>query len=165
MRSFLIDIDDPRADDVRALLERHLAFAHEHSPPEDVHALDVDGLLNPAITFFGARREGQLLAVGALMQLDDTHGELKSMHTVETARGQGIGRAMVEHLLGVARQRAYRRVSLETGSMDAFAPARSLYEYFGFAVCEPFGDYAESAHSTFMTLHIDECPDRGTTAR
>jgi len=155
MRSLEIELDDPRADDVVALLERHLAFANDHTPPEDVHALDLDGLLDPAVTFYSARRERRLLAIGALKELDDAHGELKSMHTVEEARGQGVGRAMVDHLLGVARHRGYRRVSLETGSMDAFVPARSLYDRSGFTPCEPFGDYVESRNSAFMTLVID----------
>ena len=155
MRSLEIELDDPRADDVVALVERHLAFANDHTPPEDVHALDLDGLLDPAVTFYSARRERRLLAIGALKELDDAHGELKSMHTVEEARGQGVGRAMVDHLLGVARHRGYRRVSLETGSMDAFVPARSLYERSGFTPCEPFGDYVESRNSAFMTLVID----------
>jgi len=104
---------------VYALLERHLGFAHEHTPIEDVHALDIDGLLDPAVTLFSARRDGVLLGIGALKQLDNDHGELKSMHTAAAARRQGVGRAMVAHLVGVARQRGYQRVSLETGAMDA----------------------------------------------
>ena len=153
-----IAIDDPRACDVRELLERHLAFANSHSPPQDVHALDVDGLLDPAVTFFGLRRNGQLLGVGALKQLDDRHAELKSMHTAQAARGRGIGRAMLRHLIGVARDRGCSRVSLETGSMAAFAPARSLYVAAGFRQCEPFGDYRPSRNSTFMTLSLSD-PD------
>ena len=88
-----ISVDDPRGRDVRALLERHLAFANTHSPPEDVHALDVSGLVDPAVTFFSFRNEGRLLAVGAIRTLDADHAELKSMHTAEEARGQGLGRA------------------------------------------------------------------------
>jgi putative acetyltransferase len=146
--------DDPRAEDVRELLERHLAFAHANTPPEDVHALDIDGLLDPAVTFFSFRRDGELLGVGALKQLDRRHAELKSMHTARAARGQGIGRAMLGHLIGVARERGCRRVSLETGSMDAFAPARALYASAGFRPCGPFGDYSPSRSSTFMTLSL-----------
>jgi putative acetyltransferase len=121
-----ISIEDPRAEDVRELLERHLAFAKSHTPPEDVHALEIDGLLDPAVTVFGFRLDGKLLGVGALKRLDGRHAELKSMHTAEAARSRGIGRAMVDHLIGVARELGFRRVSLETGSMPAFAPARSL---------------------------------------
>src|SRR5262249_9162541 len=120
----MIAVDDPRRDDVRALLERHLAFCNEHSPPEDVHALDLQGLLDPAVTFISARRHGALLGIGALKELDVVHGELKSMHTAAAARGRGVGRALVDQLVGLARERGYRRVSLETGSMDAFEPAR-----------------------------------------
>ena len=154
MTSFAIDVDDPRAGDVYALLERHLDFCRATSPPEDVHALDLDGLLDRAVTFYSVRRDGELLAIGALKQLDAGHGELKSMHTAATARGQGAARALVDHLLGVARDRGYVRVSLETGSMDAFVPARTLYETAGFALCDPFGSYASSPNSTFMTLTL-----------
>jgi putative acetyltransferase len=150
-----IAVDDPRADDVRALLEQHLALMRATSPPQDVHALDLDGLLDPAVTFFSFRRDGVLLGVGALKQLDARHAEVKSMHTARAARGAGVGRAMVEHLLGVARARGCDRVSLETGTQDAFAPARSLYAGAGFRPCGPFGSYQLSPSSTFMTLTLD----------
>jgi putative acetyltransferase len=149
-----IGIDDPRADDVRELLESHLAFAKKHAPPEDVHALDVNGLLDPAITLFSFRLEGELLGVAALKELDEHHAEVKSMHTAEAARGGGIARALLDHLLHVARDRGYRRVSLETGSMEAFVPARSLYASAGFNPCGPFGDYSPGRSSTFMTLSL-----------
>ncbi|HMG43221.1 MAG TPA: GNAT family N-acetyltransferase [Acidimicrobiales bacterium] len=154
--------DDPNADDVRALLERHLAFAREVTPPEGVHALGVDGLADPSVTFFSARarRDDRLLGIGALKQLDDAHAELKSFHTAEAARGQGVGRALVEHLLSVARERGYRRVSLETGVMEAFAPARALYARVGFTPCPPFGDYVDSATSACMTIVIGPPPQR-----
>jgi putative acetyltransferase len=160
-----ISTDDPRAADVHALLERHLAFARSSSPPQDVHALDVDGLLDPAITFRSFRREGELLAVGALKRLGPQHAEVKCMHTAQAARGQGIARAMLAHLLSVARERGVRRVSLETGSMAAFAPARSLYASAGFTLCGPFGAYRASPNSTFMTLPLDSpARPRGPTA-
>ena len=149
-----ITIDDPRAGDVRALLERHLAFAHSLSPPEDVHALDVDGLVDPSITFFSFRVGGRLLGVGALKRLDADHGEVKSMHTAEEARGCGIGRALLAHIIAVARDRGFRRLSLETGSMAGFVPARSLYAGAGFELCGPFGDYRASPNSSFMTLSL-----------
>jgi putative acetyltransferase len=151
----VVAADDPCADDVRALLEQHLAFAREVTPPAGVHALDVEDLLDPTVTFFSARRDGVLLGVGALKQLDGSHAELKSMHTVETARGQGVGRAVVDHLLSVAADRNYRRVSIETGAMDAFAPARSLYRKVGFRPCAPFGEYACSPTSVCMTVAVD----------
>ena len=146
-----ISIDDPRAKDVADLLDRHLAFARSHSPPEDVHALDMAALLDDAVPFFSFRLNGELLAVGALQQLDEEHGELKSMLTTQEARSRGIGRAMVDHLVGVAYARGLHRVSLETGSTAAFAPARSLYTRAGFSPCGPFGDYSPSPNSTFMT--------------
>ena len=150
----MIEIDDPRRDDVCTLLEQHLAFARAVTPPEDVHALDLDGLLEPSVTFFSLRAGGELLGVGALKQLDGDHAELKSMHTTQAARRRGVGRAIVDHLLGVAAARGVRRVSLETGTMDAFAPARSLYADAGFAPCGPFGDYNESPSSAFMTMEL-----------
>ena len=149
-----IRIDDPRRADVRALLEVHLEFCNAHSPPEDVHALDIDGLLDPAVTFFSYRMDGELLGIGALKTLDERHAEIKSMHTLTASRGRGVGRAMVDHLIGVGRARGIRRVSLETGSMAAFAPARALYARAGFTECAPFADYAPSIHSTFMTLEL-----------
>jgi putative acetyltransferase len=149
-----ISADDPRAEDIRELLAHHLAFAREVTPPEGVFALDVSGLLDPAVTFFSYRLRGELLAVGALRQLDERHAEVKSMHTAQAARGRGIGRAMLEHLVHVARERGCFRVSLETGSMAAFAPARSLYASAGFEPCGPFEPYGPSPTSTFMTLSL-----------
>jgi putative acetyltransferase len=149
-----ISVDDPRAHDVRQLLAAHLAFAHEHSPPEDVHALDVGDLLDPSVTFFSYRLEGRLLGVGALKRLDSFHAELKSMHTDVRARRRGVGRAMVDHLISAARARGFRRLSLETGTMSAFEPARALYAGVGFVPCGPFGTYIPSPNSTFMTLWL-----------
>jgi putative acetyltransferase len=149
-----ISVDDPRAPDVRRLLEVHLAFARSQTPPEDAHAMDVDALRDPSVTFFTLRRDGALLSVGALKRLDAHHAEVKSIHTVEAARGQGIGRRMLEHLIAVARAEGYRRISLETGSMAAFAPARSLYAAAGFEPCEPFGEYRASPNSSYMTLWL-----------
>jgi putative acetyltransferase len=157
----LIGVDDPRASDVRELLATHLAFARGASPPEAAFALDVDGLLDPAVTFYSFRADGELLGVGALKQLDEAAGELKSMHTAQAARGRGIGRAMVAHLLAVARERGYLRVSLETGSMAEFAPARALYASTGFRPCGPFGDYPASPHSTFMTMELTGLAEQG----
>lgn len=154
MSNGTISVDDPRADDVRALLAVHLTFARAQTPPEDAHAIDVDGLLDPAVTFFTYRAGGTLLAIGALKQLDPRHAEIKSMHTAQHARGRGIGAMMLGHLIAVARERGYRRLSLETGSMASFAPARSLYAHAGFEPCEPFGDYRESRNSTYMTLRL-----------
>jgi putative acetyltransferase len=152
-----IAIDDPRAADVRALPQHHLTFAHTHTPPQDVHALDAGGLLDPAVTFYSCRRQdGRLLAVGALKQLDSQHAEVKSLHTAQEARGHGFARTMLDHLIDVARDRGCLRVSLETGTMAAFAPARSLYASAGFVPCGPFAEYSSSPHNMFMTLSLAE---------
>ena len=150
----MVQPDDPEAADVRALLQRHLDFANEHSPPEDVHALDVDGLKSATISFFSVRDGGSLLGVGAIKEHDPRQGELKSMHTLAETRGRGVGRAILLHLLDVARERGYQVVTLETGSMEAFAPARAMYAAAGFVTCEPFADYVESSYSTFMSLAL-----------
>jgi putative acetyltransferase len=149
-----ISIDDPRAPDIRELLGRHLAFAHAHTPREAAHALDTNGLLDPALTLYSLRIDGELFGVGAIKQLDASDAELKSMHVAEAARGRGFGRATLEHLIGVARERGLDRLSLETGTMDSFAPARALYVRGGFTPCGPFGSYPPSPHSTFMTMSL-----------
>ncbi len=147
-----IAVDDPRKPDIRALLERHLAFSRSETPPEHSFALDVDGLLHPSITFFSCRTASELLGVAALKELDGEHGEVKSMHTAAAARGHGVGRAMLNHLLAVARSRGYRHVSLETGTTPGFAAARALYESSGFTDAEPFADYVRTVDNTFYTL-------------
>jgi putative acetyltransferase len=149
-----ISVDDPRRPDVRRLLEVHLMFARAQTPPEDAHAMGVDELADRAVRFFSLRRDGALIAVAALKRLDREHAEVKSMHTVESERGRGAGRRMLEHLIAVARAEGWRRLSLETGSMAAFAPARSLYAAGGFTPCDPFGDYRASPNSTYMTLYL-----------
>lgn len=148
--------DDPRAPDVTALLRAHLELMNRLSPPEEVHALDVDGLVDPAVSFVGYRVEGELLGIGALKDLGGGHGELKSMHTVAAARGRGIGGAILRHLVDLATSRGMTRVSLETGTPEGFAPARELYARHGFTECGPFGDYAASPWSTFMTRELPE---------
>jgi putative acetyltransferase len=152
----VIAADDPRADDVRALIATHLAFCYAVTPPDNVFALDTDALAGPAreIEFFSVRRDGRLLGIGALKRLDGEHAEIKSMHTAEAARGQGVGEAMVRHLLTVAAERGYRRVSLETGAMEAYAPARALYRKLGFEPCGPFGAYTASPLSAHMTVEM-----------
>jgi putative acetyltransferase len=150
--------DDPRRPEIRALLGRHLEFARAQTPPEHSFALDEAGLLDPAVSLFSVRADGRVLGVGAIKHLGPHHAEIKSMHTAEAARGRGIGRAMLAHLLDVARARGFRRVSLETGTMAAFAPARALYESAGFVLCGPFGDYQPSEDNMFMTLDLERVP-------
>ncbi len=149
-----IAVADAASYDVVAVLERHLAFAREHTAPEAVFALDGPRLQQAGVTVFCARREGHVVGIGALKELDPLHGELKSMHTVAEARGQGVGRAMVDHLVDVAQARGYARVSLETGAGDAFVPARALYRGAGFVPCGPFDDYPDAATSVFMTREL-----------
>ncbi len=152
----MIGVDDPRSPDVRAVLERHLAFARATTRKEDVHALEADDLADPAVTLFSYRDGGgAVLGIAALKRIDDEHAEVKSMHTVEEARGRGVGRALVEHMVAVARERGYRRLSLETGAQPAFAPARALYASAGFTPCGPFAGYPDSPNSAFMTRALD----------
>jgi putative acetyltransferase len=148
-------VDDPRRADVVALLVEHLADMRRTSPPESVHALDVDALAAPSITFWSARDDdGALLGCGALKALAADEGEVKSMRTAPAARGRGVATRVLDTILEEARRRGYRRVSLETGSQEFFAPARRLYERHGFTACGPFADYREDPHSVFLTLAL-----------
>jgi putative acetyltransferase len=149
-----IIVDDLSGHDVHDLLREHMRNMHLHSPPESVHALDLDGLRQPEITFWTAWEGGELLGCGALKELDKTHGEIKSMRTAAAHLRKGVGRRMLQHILAEARRRGYRRVSLETGSGEAFQPAQRLYESFGFAYCGPFDGYVEDSFSVFMTLEL-----------
>lgn len=141
-------LDDPR---VVALLDSHLARARAETAAGSAHALDLDGLRAPGIIFWSAWEGETLAAVGALKQLSPGHGEVKSMHTAESMRGRGVGSAMLRHIVAEARARGMSRLSLETGSWDYFAPARTLYARHGFVECGPFGDYREDPNSVFMT--------------
>jgi putative acetyltransferase len=139
------------APQVLALLREHLAGMAQLSPPESIHALDIDALRRADITFWGAWQHGELFGVAALRELDPAHGEIKSMRTASQHRRKGVAAALLRHVLAEAARRDYRRVSLETGSMDGFAPARELYARFGFAECGPFAGYQMDPNSTFMT--------------
>ena len=149
-----IERDDLLRPEVRALLSEHLTNMYSLSPPESVHALNIDGLKSPDVTFWTVWEDSLLLGCGALKELDPTHGEVKSMRTPAHLRRRGAGRAVLMHILAEARARGYRRLSLETGSMEAFRPAQKLYESFGFVYCGPFGPYKEDPYSTFMTLTL-----------
>lgn len=155
MSELTLGPEDPRGDEVLAIAARHLAFAQATTPPADVYALDASALDAPDLTVFGARVDGVLLAIGALRELSPDHGELKSIHTLEQARGRGLGRRLTTYLVEEARRRGYRRVSLETGSQDAFAPSRAVYTKVGFEPTGPFGDYPDNPGSAFMTLRLD----------
>jgi putative acetyltransferase len=144
-----ISVDDPRKPEVRALLERHLAFCLSETPPEHSFALDVNRLLDPMVTFVSYRDGGTVLGVAAIKELDAASGEVKSMHTAAAARGRGVGRALLSHLLDTARARGYQQVSLETGTTPGFAAARALYESAGFTPAGPFGGYPQTEDNTF----------------
>ena len=146
-----IQEEPPTAEDVRALLGTHLSFARGCTPPEDAHALDLEALQDPAVRFFTARRAGTLLGVGALQRIGPEHFEVKSMHVAEAARRQGVGRAMLRHLMAAARSAGAERISLETGTMEEFAAARALYREEGFHECGPYGSYAASRNTVFLT--------------
>lgn len=147
----LIRVDDLTGPEIRSLLEEHLRNMHQLSPAESVHALDLAALRQPEITFWTVWNDDELWGCGALKELDPTHGEVKSMRTAEVHRRKGVGRAMLTHIIEEARARGYTRLSLETGTPEAFAPGRRLYESFGFAYCAPFADYTDDPFSTFMT--------------
>ena len=149
-----IEIDDLSRPEIRALLEEHLQNMYELSPPESVHALDLDKLRRPGITFWTAWDGAVLLGCGALKELDPTHAEVKSMRTPKALRGRGAGRALLAHIVDVARARGYRRLSLETGCHEAFQPAQRLYASVGFTHCGPFEGYVEDPNSVFMTLRL-----------
>ena len=125
-----------------------------HSPPESVHALDLAALRKPDITFWCAWQDAALLGCGALKELDPFHGEIKSMRTASAHLRKGVATRLLAHILDEARRRSYRRLSLETGSMQAFTPARSLYTRLGFRPCGPFAAYVEDPHSVFMTMEL-----------
>ena len=149
-----IEIDDLTRTQVHALLDEHLQNMFALSPPECVFALDLDRLRQPDIVFWSAWDAHTLLGCGALKELDARHGEIKSMRTPAALRGKGAGRAILAHIIEVAASRGYERLSLETGSVDAFLPAQKLYASVGFTPCGPFADYAEDPHSVFMTLRL-----------
>jgi putative acetyltransferase len=144
--------DDLSGEDIRALIALHLAGMHAESPACKVHALPVESLRKPDVTFYAARVHGELAAMGAIKHLDDAHGELKSMRAAPEWRGKGVGEAMLAHLLELARARGYARVSLETGRTEAFAAAVGLYRKYGFAECKAFADYVVDDFSTCMNL-------------
>jgi putative acetyltransferase len=154
--TLVISQEDPFTPDVKSLLQTHLDFCHEVTPAAHSYALDVEKLRAPGITVFAARKEGALLGVGALKVLEPGHAELKSMHTAKAARGKGVGRAMVAHILAFASAHEIERVSLETGSHAPYAPARTLYEGFGFKPSPAFGDYTLSEFNVCMTLLLKE---------
>jgi putative acetyltransferase len=151
-----IEIDDITRPEVLALLEEHLSNMLELSPPEQVFAFDASKLRDPGVAFWTAWNEETLLGCAALKELSLTQGEVKSMRTPASRRRQGAGRALLNHILQVSRERGYRELFLETGRHPAFKPAQALYHSLGFRECGPFGSYTENGNSVFMSLQLSE---------
>ena len=141
--------------DVRALLERHFALMRGQSPEESCHVMTADSLTDAAAQLLGVRKGGALLGIAALVVIAPEHGELKSMHIVKEARGQGIARRLLCGLIDTARAQNLRRLSLETGTADIFSSARALYQSQGFRECPPFGEYVADPLSVFMTKALN----------
>jgi putative acetyltransferase len=156
MKAGLVEIklDDLAGPEIAELLREHLENMAQNSPPESMHALNLEELRKPEITFWTVWSGTELMGCGALKELDAEHGEIKSMRTVAAHRRKGVASKLVEHILNEAKRRNYKRVSLETGSMDEFAPAHRLYAGFGFKPCGPFADYVEDPNSVFMTKEL-----------
>ncbi|HUQ34574.1 MAG TPA: GNAT family N-acetyltransferase [Pyrinomonadaceae bacterium] len=149
-----IKIDDLKGSEIHELLREHLRNMALHSPPESIHALDIEALRKPEITFWTIWETGELLGCGALKELDSRHAEIKSMRTSSRHLRKGVAKTLLQHILAESKRRGYGRLSLETGSAAAFEPARQLYANFGFTYCEPFADYVEDPYSVFMTRAI-----------
>lgn len=149
-----IKIDDLNGSEVAALLGEHLQSMALHSPPESIHALNLEELKKPEITFWSVWERDELIGCGAIKELDGQHGELKSMRTAALHLRKGVAKRLLEHIIEEAKRRGYRRLSLETGSMEAFEPAKRLYVSVGFQVCEPFANYVEDPYSVFMTKEL-----------
>ena len=149
-----IKIDDLSGAEVIDLLEEHLQHMINVTPPESVHALDIEDLKKPGITFWSVWKGSQLVGCGALKELDSQHAEIKSMRTASSHLGKGVASHLLEYILTEAKRRNYKRVSLETGSFDAFKPARNLYTKFGFTFCEPFSNYIQDPNTVFMTIEL-----------
>jgi putative acetyltransferase len=145
------DTYDPR---VIALLDHHVTAARAQTAPGSAHALDLSGLRAPDVAFWTGWDGEMLVAVGALKTISASHGEVKSMHTLQTARRRSFGALMLSHIIGEARARGMARLSLETGSWDYFKPAHALYRAYGFVDCGPFEGYAEDPNSLFLTLDL-----------
>ncbi|WP_108672098.1 GNAT family N-acetyltransferase [Peribacillus acanthi] len=149
-----IKIDNLTGEKVLQLIGEHLQGMAQNSPPESIHALNLEGLKKPDITFWSAWENEELLGCGALKELNEQHGEVKSMRTSSSHQRKGVARKMLQHIIKESKRRGYTSLSLETGSMEAFEPARKLYESFGFHYCPPFSDYKEDLNSVFMTLDL-----------
>jgi putative acetyltransferase len=151
MSKIFFQVDDLSGDQTQALVKRHLEGMHANSPACSVHAFDLDRLRAPGVTFWSGWAGDDVAVMGALKQLDDANGEIKSMRVSDAFLGQGAGRAMLEHIIAEARAMGMKALWLETGSTEAFEPALKLYESAGFVFCGPFADYTDDPFSRFMT--------------
>ena len=145
------NLDDPR---VVALLHAHVSRARAETGRGSAHALDHSGLKTPDIRFWTVWQGDQVLGMGALKIFAPDHGEIKSMYTAESARQQGVGSAMLKHIVAEAAAMGLSKLSLETGSWDYFRPAHAFYRRNGFAECAPFADYKPDPNSIFMTRAV-----------
>ena len=151
-----ICVDDLQGPEIASLLQSHLDYSRKWSPLCSVHALGLDALRAPQVTIWTAWDGSNLMGCGALREIEPFHGEIKSMHTVAECRRRGVASGLLTTILDAARNRSYRRLSLETGSTEGFAAARALYARFGFAESAPFGNYVADANSVFMTLDLSK---------
>ena len=149
-----ISIDDLKSEGVAQLLKEHLADMHATSPIESIHALNIQDLKKPTITFWRAEKDGKLLGCIAIKELDLKHGEIKSMRTANDARNQGVASNLLIHVIRVAESRNYKQLSLETGTQDYFKPARKIYAKNGFSYCQAFAGYKPDVNSCFMSRKI-----------
>lgn len=154
MSQISIQQENPHNEDVTILLQTHLSFCYECTPPENVYALDIDALCKPNILVYVGRINEEVISVCALRLINEYHGELKSMHTLKQARGKGIGKAMLDYVINIAKNKGLNRLSLETGTTKEFVSARNLYYSIGFKDCEPFENYEESIYSICMTMEL-----------
>ena len=152
--AFQNKMDDLSGPAIADLLAEHLRCMAAISPPESRHALNLDGLRQPAVTFWSVWQNCEVVGCGALKELDAEHGEIKSMRTAAAHLRKGVGSFVLRHIILEAKRRGYRRLSLETGSMPYFAPAHALYRKFEFEQCAPFGDYLQDPNSLFMTKEL-----------
>ena len=150
----IITTEKSLTDELAQILQAHWLFCTSSTPIEHVYALDASKMFSPDITVFGARINGELVGVGAMRKLDVDHAELKSMHTLAKSRGLGVGKAMVAHIEQFAQRSGIKRMSLETGTNEAFKPARELYKSLGYNSCDAFGDYVLSEDNMCMTKLI-----------
>lgn len=146
--------DHLEGTEIKLLIRHHLNGMKSNSPEESIHALDINQLKDEKVTFWSLWKNQKLAGCGALKELDSEMGEIKSMRTHDNFLRQGVAECMLNHIIGVAKEKGYKQLFIETGSSESFYPAHNLYKKYGFTLCGPFADYKEDPHSCFMTLYI-----------